>query len=296
MTEDYRCSVWTRQQGPDPVGSAPRFDHLILVEVPLPWPPDVADAPMVAAAAAAAAAAADGPTRVMAVVPDERRQVGDVLITSYRRHAGAGYVGTDILARTTDCNELLRALLEGERVEGDSSPAEVLLCGHGARDRCCGSQGTRLFVKVARSWPDVRIRRCSHTGGHRFAPTGMTLPDGHLWAYLDEGLLHSILTRTARPAHLKLHYRGSPILEAPWQILERALFERFGWDVFAWMSPRTDEGDGRQQLLFDGPERVVSVSGEVFVSRRLPVLACGESPDEAEKFSDEYAVRNLALA
>ena len=60
---ELRCAPWTKAQGVDPIGSAGRFDALLLVEWPLPWPSDVSDIP------ALAPASGDPRARVMTVVP-----------------------------------------------------------------------------------------------------------------------------------------------------------------------------------------------------------------------------------
>ena len=47
----------------------------------------------------------------------------------------------------------------------------------------------------------VTVYRVSHTGGHRFAPTAMTLPDGRMWAGIEAGEVATILDRTADAAN-----------------------------------------------------------------------------------------------
>ena len=49
---------------------------------------------------------------------------------------------------------------------------DVLVCTHGTRDTCCGSLGTRLWRDLDAG--GATVRRTSHTGGHRFAPTAVT--------------------------------------------------------------------------------------------------------------------------
>lgn len=114
-------------------------------------------------------------------------------------------------------------------------PAEVkdlLLCTHGSRDVCCGSSGPALFDEVVgrlgdRS--DLRIWRTSHTGGHRFAPTALSLPDGFAWAHLDAITSLGILERTD-PASLAPHCRGAVTLDsAVAQVADREALVRFGW-------------------------------------------------------------------
>ena len=59
------------------------------------------------------------------------------------------------------------------------------MCDPERRDTRCGRWGTLLHIELAARATDVRIWHCSHTGGHRFAPTAITLPDGRAWAYVD---------------------------------------------------------------------------------------------------------------
>jgi hypothetical protein len=58
------------------------------------------------------------------------------------------------------------------------APSDVLLCTHGSRERCCGRFGTQLLTDVAPRWDGVRVRRTSHTGGHRDASTWYSFREG----------------------------------------------------------------------------------------------------------------------
>ena|GEM_PF-165417 len=180
------------------------------------------------------------------------------------------------------------------------APAEVLLCGHGSRDRCCGRFGTRLALDAVGTWPGVRVRRCSHTGGHRYAPTGFTLPDGLAWGFLDSQVLDAIVRRSGPPP-LADHYRGTTALDMWAQVAERALFARFGW---GWLEHRltavdTEVADDRRsatvRLAWDGPTGPGRASAVAEVARDVPVLVCGEPPEHAKKTSPELTLRSLSL-
>lgn len=292
--EDLRCSVWTRGLDPDPVGSAPRFDRLVLVEMPLPWPHDVSEMP------ALASVPSSSTTRVMAVVPDVDRG-GEVLVTVYRRRPGrGGYEGWDAAVAVASLPDFLTEYAGSDDpvppADATPAPAEFLVCSHGTRDRCCGSFGTRLYGEVT-AWPrpELRVRRCSHTGGHRFAPTGMSLPDGRLWAYLDVAVFETIVARSGPTGAVVRHYRGTPLLEEPHQVLERAAFDRFGWDMLDWPIVSATSAAGRHALELGGPAGVVRVSAEVVEARRIPVLTCGSPPEAALKTSVEYSARDLVV-
>lgn len=56
----------------------------------------------------------------------------------------------------------------------------ILVCTHGSRDRCCGTLGGAVYAKGAKSHPEI-FWQTSHLGGHRFAPTLLTLPQGMMY-------------------------------------------------------------------------------------------------------------------
>ncbi len=55
--------------------------------------------------------------------------------------------------------------------------AAGLVCTNGKRDVCCALRGRALVRDLAGDLPG-RVWECTHTGGHRFAPTGVLLPLG----------------------------------------------------------------------------------------------------------------------
>ncbi len=53
----------------------------------------------------------------------------------------------------------------------------LLVCTNAKRDVCCAVRGRPLAADAAEALPGL-VWECSHTGGHRFAPTGVLLPHG----------------------------------------------------------------------------------------------------------------------
>jgi hypothetical protein len=298
---DYRCSPWTQAQGVDPIGSAGAFQELLLVEWPLPWPADVGELDALARAAAHPGA------RVMLVVPPADAEDGMRRVVHRRRTGTHRLDGVDHRVEPEAIPALLDALLaEPSRplhgwstVVGDA-PREILLCGHGRRDPCCGRWGTLLHAEIASLGFDARVWRCSHTGGHRYAPTAITLPDGRAWAYADATLVQSVLARHGDVAGLAARDRGCTALD-PWaQVVERALFVEHGWP---WLDGQVVDahtevaGDGRSarvELAWRLPDGARGhADADVEVTRTLPVLVCGEPPELAKKTSPELALRHL---
>jgi hypothetical protein len=297
----FRCSPWTQAQAVDPIGSAGSFDALLLVEWPLPWPKDVSDVPALADHAAHPGA------RLMMVVPQGEDHATRTVVHRWR--TGTNRLdGVDHRVPADEVPALLATLLEDPQAPSDHlpsaagpAPLEVLVCAHGRRDPCCGRWGTILHAELL-GWGDVRVWRCSHTGGHRFAPTAITLPDGRAWAYVDAPIVSDIVRRSGDVHALAEHDRGSTGVGMWEQVVERALFERVGW---TWLdhqvtSVATSVADDRQsaEVILDviAPDGSTSRAvGRVEVTRVLPVLVCGEPPERATKSSPELALRSLEL-
>ncbi|MDP1793357.1 MAG: sucrase ferredoxin [Acidimicrobiales bacterium] len=211
--------------GSDPAGTAVAADAFLVIEVRLPWPDDIGDH---AAVVAAADAIRDVGARVQGVVPprDDASQAQPVL---YSHDGGpfTRYSRRDACLDATDLSSAICSLADAPVV--DDGARDLLVCTHGARDRCCGAWGTTLAMNVSpRS--ELHVRRTSHLGGHRFAPTALLLPEGTAWAWLDDALLDAILEREGDLATVLPHYRGSTAMATPaLQLLDRAVFGDVGW-------------------------------------------------------------------
>lgn len=292
VNDDYRCATWTAAQGVDPIGSATRFDRLVTVEVPQPWPSDVADMDWIAPLRVP-----EG-TRVQAIVAEVGRLDGSVLLTRWERADGARLRGIDWSVPASEVPAALAELIAGGHPRGhpggavSDAPPELLICGHGTRDRCCGGAGTRLAVEARAALPDVRVRRTSHLGGHRFAPTALSLPDGRMWAFLDAEVLTAIAARTMPPGEAREFYRGNVALD-PWaQVVEGAVLAESGWGAvdFDELDASTEiEGDRASvELSWTAGGVTDGRTGAVEIVARYPVLQCGLPPADATKDSPEY--------
>ncbi len=301
---EYRCSTWTQAQGVDPIGSAGTYDQLVLVEWPLPWPSDVGEIPELAEVAALPGA------RVMTVVPQVDATTDGLLRVVHRRRTSTHHLaGVDHLVPMADVPALVADLVgRPDRAQHDwttavgEAPDEVLVCAHGRRDPCCGRWGTLLHAELAVRLPQVRVWRCSHTGGHRFAPTAITLPDGRAWAYLAADVVDGVVSRTGEVAALVEHDRGSLAFDQWAQVVERALFARTGW---AWLDTSVDASS--TEVAEDRQSAVVRMTwrdggttrhaaGLVEGGRDLPVLGCGAPPEAATKTSPELVLRSLSVS
>ncbi len=94
-----------------------------------------------------------------------------------------------LTAELADVADLLRlpwrALRHGDqRAVTDALPKlapapdpQLLVCTNAKRDVCCAVRGRPLAAEAAAAMPG-QVWECTHTGGHRFAPTAVVLPHG----------------------------------------------------------------------------------------------------------------------
>lgn len=95
----------------------------------------------------------------------------------------------------------------------------LLVCTNGRRDVCCAVRGRPVAAGAAARRPG-QVWETSHTGGHRFAPTGVLLPSGAALGRLDvdravlalDAAVHDLLPRAL---HGPVHDRGWSALPAP---------------------------------------------------------------------------------
>jgi hypothetical protein len=105
------------------------------------------------------------------------------------------------------------------------SPIPVLLvCTNSRRDLCCAERGRPVAMEASLERPG-RVWECSHTGGHRFAPTGVLLPHGQVFARLSVTSAVAAVdasTRSEVPTELlgEAHDRGRTHLTPPAQAAE----------------------------------------------------------------------------
>ena len=293
------CASWARELAVSPAGTAPQFDVLVLVEHPLPWPRDIgADPGLRHLADVAAEHAASGRTvRLQAAATDPKNTTRRVVVFDRGEGGFAGYGRTEGSASVGDLEHLVAELVSA-RVPSLSSldVTDVLICTHGTRDRCCGSMGTRLWMAAERRLPGVHLWRTSHTGGHRFAPTAMTFPEGGCWAHLDEEVLFGLVDRTLPAVTAATHLRGCTAFEPSLQVADREVFASRGWEWLACTRFGNERGPNRVELSFETP---IGERGTYDVllehGRELPVPDCGRDPNAASKLQTELKVAQLRL-
>lgn len=136
----------------------------------------------------------------------------------------------------------------------------LLLCTNGRRDVCCAVRGRPVALEAAAAHPG-RVWEASHTGGHRFAPTGVLLPHGATLARLDAATSAAVLT-DAGTGHLPksvlgpLHDRGRSPLAGPHQAAESWVRHHAGvTDLTALSVEAAAADDGEDRTAPDGASR-----------------------------------------
>lgn len=301
---DLRCTIQTRLLGEHPAGTAGGADRYVLVDVPLPWPADIGDHPLLATAGDPDAPAPVGRTKLLGVTATDgpaaadREDAETDLVVHARGEADVDYARWEGSVLTAELGEVLGRIRAGDlsALSPVDPVPEVLVCAHGSRDRCCGSLGTLLALELAAD-DDLVVRRASHLGGHRFAPTVLAFPAGLGLAHVDAGHVRTVLGRDADPSGLERHLRGwLGLPDGRAQRADVAALAALGWGW--WDRPRTatvvdDDEATPVVFLADGAGRTVTV-----VLRSVdayPVPVCGEPLDAAKKQAAGYDVISVEV-
>jgi len=190
------CTQVRQQTGEALAGSAPFARLWVLLEQPGPWGRDaLTESHLPVQVGQALKALASGrPVRLGLI-----RSVGTHADTSRGRRtllvAHTDASSSWIAARCIDDVETLPRLLSVDSLLNASAPPAdlpgdalttperaLLVCTNAKRDQCCAVLGRPLAASLARDSEAVAdVWETSHTGGHRFAPTFVSLPDGYLF-------------------------------------------------------------------------------------------------------------------
>ncbi|MGH9035064.1 MAG: sucrase ferredoxin [Acidimicrobiia bacterium] len=295
---DLRCAAWARTEGVDPIGTAGCYAGFLGVDWRRPWPRDVSE---VEALAPLVAATTERGFRLQGLLPVDGAKTARVVL--YQAGPGPGfdtYRRLEVECAPDEVVDAAAGLLGRPAAEATVAPpgGDVLVCTHGRRDICCGSRGTALLGEVddAGVLPaGTRLWATTHTGGHRFAPNAIVLPEGTVWGFLDAGRLGRIVRREGPVDDLLPHYRGCAGLGSPaQQALERAVLGEVGWDLFACRRTGTELGEGRVRLEVTDPDSAVRAwEAVVEVGRVLPVPDCGQPVTAAVKTEPELVLTGL---
>ncbi|MEC8379768.1 MAG: sucrase ferredoxin [Myxococcota bacterium] len=131
----------------------------------------------------------------------------------------------------------------------------ILVCTHGSRDRCCGILGGATFAALHTINPDW-VWQVSHLGGHRFAPTLLSLPSGQLYGRVTADMAVDFMNALSRGepfdfGHLRGNTQFAPAVQAVLAHLGRQTTDSF---------TVKQEAEYTRVNLFHGDESVVAVA------------------------------------
>ena len=299
--EAPRCAAHTAAINVDPVGSALWVDEVVMIDVPLPWPKPVWAADGVTHIPEAVMVAGEQGRRVraLAAVPMDD---GVARIVAYERVDGSGpMLRREWHPDRSDIGSLADRLLrdgldaaDDDLAQCGSEIREVAICAQGSHDICCGAEGMRLVGQIEAMRPDVTVRKVSHTGGHRYAPTGLTFPDGRMWGFVTVDEMAAIVDRNGLPSSVADRCRGWMGADSVGQVAERAVFAVVDdWSMDDVTRTVTSAEIG------NGWDCTVEVVGRVFdvrveSGRSVPTITCRADGGLPAKLGHEYVVAALS--
>jgi hypothetical protein len=103
-----------------------------------------------------------------------------------------------------------------------------LVCTNGKRDRCCSRDGLALYQPLVEEVGDAAWQ-CTHLGGHRYAPTLVTFPDGAFYGRLRPSDLAPLVQAQTEKALYLSHLRGRCCYDDVVQAAESFLRQETGF-------------------------------------------------------------------
>jgi hypothetical protein len=154
-----------------------------------------------------------------------------------------------------------------------------LVCTNGKRDRCCALWGAAFF-RAMQPLAGTAVWQTTHLGGHRFAPTMLTLPDGLMYGRLSVERATNFLAALQQGEIVLDNYRGraqyEPVIQAADYFLRQETGET-AIPAFRYISHQN--GNGSQWRIHfiasDGTVHEVAVEAETTVPENL-LASCGK--------------------
>ncbi len=292
------CSVCSRRAGVRTSGTGWAVDQFLILELPLSWRDDALESRSVPPGVRETLTSLwvdNSDVGLFGVAPDAAYSVPGktrVMSADFAANRGGPAVRRDYLIPNEQVAATIDALARKHPVpscvEIDDTPyRDAMICTHGSHDACCATFGFPLYRKLralSAAGSQLRVWRATHFGGHRFAPTMMTLPDGRSWGYLDEATGQAILERNTPVELLSAAYRGwSGYNDAGLQLFEQEGFLRFGWSWLDFrqqghISPVDDvSGIRRAEIAAEAPNGDrIELSGDILQEDSVTAItSCG---------------------
>ncbi|HAJ59253.1 MAG TPA: sucrase ferredoxin [Cyanobacteria bacterium UBA8543] len=246
------CSILSKANGEDPIGSADYCDRWLIIELAPPWVGDIwLEAILLPQGVIDSLKLAwESGLKLLpiAIAPDREYSHPNFTRVLYYRRVGerfAQFEKQEFVIPHPQLGSLVTALVE--QPEGLSHfdtyrqetahIRELLVCTDGNVDVACARFGYPIYRTLRQEYAvasggRLRVWRCSHFGGHQFAPTLADFPQGRFWGHLELEMLHLLVQRQGSVLGLRPFYRGWSGLSRFEQIAEREMLMQEGW---AWL-------------------------------------------------------------
>lgn len=197
LSKDQFCCHQTDQYQIQVYGSAPYYHYLLLIEVNEPYAKD-------------ALLGSTLPEEVKTHLQKQADFLGDtkvLLIKNKQSRAGnirCFFVDNTpripiVYAHTVTTYKAL--LFDWFSLTQNTTPHTeplYLVCTNGKRDKCCAKFGLPIYENLASQVPPNQVWECSHFGGHRLAPTLITLPNNLCYGNLNLPDLPDLIKTTEK--------------------------------------------------------------------------------------------------
>jgi hypothetical protein len=255
QTDCRFCSVVSKTNGHDPIGSAWHYDQWLIIEMPQPWEGSLWTKhprlqPIYEQLIKPLHEEQGVWVRPLVIAPDRDYSVPDrIRVLYYYRPASlfAQFEKQEFIIPTDQLFPLATALLQHpeQRSQFESYRQEtshlrdLMVCTHGNVDVACARFGFPIYEKLRKDYAaqvdNLRVWRCSHFGGHVFAPTLIDLPEGRYWGHLEPEILDLLVHRNGSVEDLRPFYRGWCGLKQFEQIVEREIWIQEGWQWLTYL-------------------------------------------------------------
>lgn len=327
QTDCRFCSTVSKTNGHDPIGSAWPYDQWLIIEMPQPWERSVwVEHPVLHPIYHDLIKPLHEEQglwiRPLLIAPDRDYSIPEqTRILHYRRPKGlfAQFEKQEFIVPTDQILSLATALLQQPEQlpqfaayrQETKDIRELMVCTHGNVDVACARFGFPIYEQLrkdyaANSQGKLRVWRCSHFGGHVFAPTLIDLPEGRYWGHLEPEILDLLVYRNGSVADLRSFYRGWCGLKQFEQIAEREIWIQEGWNWLNYLkrgetiaiAPTADENEepdwAEVQIEYASPDGRTTGA---YVAR---VEACGtvmaqwrSGDDQSLEETKQYRVSRL---
>ncbi|ESA33703.1 sucraseferredoxin family protein [Leptolyngbya sp. Heron Island J] len=248
------CSQVSKGNGEDPIGTAGTANHWLVMELPQPWTEqmfkeDPRITPLIELFKKLFMRHGIMMQPVLIAPDREYSHPGKTRVIYYHRPQKqfAQFEKQEFIVPEADFPRLATAIMKQLMKQPNELEAfqsyrqdtshirEMLVCTHGNIDAACARFGHPIYKQLRDKYTGsfLRVWRCSHFGGHKFAPTLIDLPSGQYWGHLEPEMLDLLVHQQGDVAGLRSHYRGWSGLKKFEQIAEREIWMQAGWD---WLS------------------------------------------------------------